>query len=70
MDLEQKCDHFYISRIQREANKYIDIEDQGQGYYKVGCYACDGNNKTCNKYAQLVDYGFIMNECQDIDLEE
>lgn len=70
MDLEQKCDHFYIARLQRESYRYLKIEEIEDGYHHQGCYSCDGDDKKCKLYSKLMDYGFVQEQCCDLDLEE
>ena len=45
------CDHYMISRIQRNREKASGLGEEGtMGYQEKGCYVCIGINPLCNNY--------------------
>ena len=58
---EQKCDNYYISRTQREAERNMGIpDDRTSGYEERGCFSCEGSNKNCKQYSQWMDYAYVI----------
>ena len=59
--IDQKCDHYYISRVQKEAEQKIWMPNSGKsGYDKAGCYSCDGKNTKCKTFSKLMHYDSII----------
>jgi len=69
-NLEQKCDHFYMARIQKHSEETLGIlAPKTTGYDDNGCYLCDGYNKECPLYLRLADYNFILQEYQNLEFD-
>ena len=68
---EQKCDNYYTSRAQRQSEINLGIPySETNGFHKVGCYSCEGNNLQCRLYSKLMDYAFVMNEFPEEEWED
>ena len=45
------CDHYMISRIQRNREKASGLGEEGtMGYQEKGCYVCMGMSPLCDTY--------------------
>jgi len=47
------CDNYMIARTQRRNETLRGLrEEHTGGYEKMGCYTCNGTNKTCPAYSR------------------
>ena len=45
------CDHYMISRTQRNKEMNLGLGEEGtMSYEQTGCYKCQGDNLVCEKY--------------------
>jgi len=62
-ELEDICVYYHVAKSQREMERKKGLGKKGtMGYEDMGCYRCNGHDKTCISYMNTLElYGRGLN---------